>query len=196
MVDTFADLPDPADHLGEIYVVLTTTGIWPVRKSRGFWYSDGTAWAYLGDFTATYIADLYESNPDVNRFTDADVAKLSAAAAGEILIAMNCYAGDVVGGIVIPDTTMDSTVISISNNVYTGLIFGVIHDKPTATTCNVQVNGSRTDGIGLSRGMPVFVGTSGEPTTTPPITGDLQLIGLAFSSTRWIVDIAKSKVSQ
>lgn len=62
-VDVYADLPSPSTVSGKIYVVKNTTGIWPLRKSAGFWLSDGATWRYLGDFDPAYIMNLYEANP-------------------------------------------------------------------------------------------------------------------------------------
>jgi len=47
--DTYADLPVAGDYTGEIYVVLTATGIWGInRKRAGMWRSDGVNWNRLG----------------------------------------------------------------------------------------------------------------------------------------------------
>jgi hypothetical protein len=49
-VNAFTDLPPAADHTGEIYIVLTSTGVWLInRKDAGLWYSNGAAWTRLGD---------------------------------------------------------------------------------------------------------------------------------------------------
>lgn len=195
-VPTYADLPPPATVPDQVYVVLATTGVWPFRFSQGFWYSNGSAWVYLSDFTPSYIEALYESNADVNRFSDAYKAKVDATSAGEILVPMACAAGTLVGDIVIPDPSTDNTVLSLANNTYSGLVFGIIHDKPTATSCNVQTSGSYSGASGLTRGQPVFVSATGTPTTTAPALNSIQVIGTAFSSTRFVVDIAQSKVVQ
>lgn len=48
-VNTYADLPAAGDYAGEIYVVLTATGVWGVnRKRSGMWRSDGVNWNRLG----------------------------------------------------------------------------------------------------------------------------------------------------
>lgn len=48
-VANFAALPAPASATGLIYVVETSTGIWPVRRSAGMWLSNGAAWSWLGN---------------------------------------------------------------------------------------------------------------------------------------------------
>lgn len=60
-VNTFADLPDPTTTPGQRYWVLTSTGVFLVnRRSKGAYYSDGTAWSYLGDnpTTASQIGNV------------------------------------------------------------------------------------------------------------------------------------------
>jgi len=48
-VETYADLPAAGEHGGDIYVVLTATGVWGVdRKRAGMWRSDGVDWNILG----------------------------------------------------------------------------------------------------------------------------------------------------
>lgn len=49
-VSTWADLPAAADNAGAIYIVLTSTGVWPFnRKSSGMWRSDGVNWIRLDE---------------------------------------------------------------------------------------------------------------------------------------------------
>jgi len=47
-VTDYISLPAAASHMGEIYIVQTTTGIIGFRKLAGLWRSDGAAWVYLG----------------------------------------------------------------------------------------------------------------------------------------------------
>ena len=50
-VNTFADLPAPATVSGQRWWVRNSTGVWLVnRQPKGAYYSNGTAWSYLGDF--------------------------------------------------------------------------------------------------------------------------------------------------
>lgn len=48
-VANFASLPPASSASGLIYIVETSTGIWPVRRSAGMWVSNGTAWSWLGN---------------------------------------------------------------------------------------------------------------------------------------------------
>jgi len=65
-VDTYADLPTAGDHTGEIYVVLTATGVWGVnRKRTGMWRSDGVNWSRLGIApTAEQLGAIVGDAPD------------------------------------------------------------------------------------------------------------------------------------
>jgi hypothetical protein len=54
-VNTYADLPDATLHASEIYIVLTSTGVWLVnRKDAGLYYSNGAAWVRLGDIPSYF----------------------------------------------------------------------------------------------------------------------------------------------
>lgn len=193
-VNSYADLPDPATVSGQIYAVLTTTGIFPFRKSMGFYYSNGVSWAYLSDFTPAYIRDLYESNADVNRFSDAYRAKVDASAAGEVLVPMLTDVSTAIGDVVVVSDSTDNTAVSLTTNVYASLALGIIHDKPTPTTCNVQTSGSYMGSYAFVRGSTVFVGYDGKPTTDEITTGSQQVIGSALASNRFLVDFARNKV--
>jgi hypothetical protein len=47
-VPTYADLPPYSSVAGQIYVVQTSTGIWPLTKNAGLYRSTGAQWDYLG----------------------------------------------------------------------------------------------------------------------------------------------------
>jgi hypothetical protein len=54
-VTAYADLPAANLHASEIYIVLTSTGVWLfTRKSAGLYYSNGSAWTRLGDIPAYF----------------------------------------------------------------------------------------------------------------------------------------------
>lgn len=106
-----------------------------------------------------------------------------------------CSASEAIGDPVVFSLTLDKTVERITSNVYTQLVVGIINEKPTVTTCIVIVMGI-LDGIatGLSKGEAVWVSTSGGLTTTRPVTGHLQGLGIAISPTGIIVNIEQNKV--
>jgi len=47
-VPTFSALPDFATHTGKLYLVTTSTGIWPTKKHAGLYTSNGASWSRLG----------------------------------------------------------------------------------------------------------------------------------------------------
>ena len=49
-VDQYALLPAAAAHALENWLVTSTTGIWPFRKSAGLWRSNGTTWSLMMDY--------------------------------------------------------------------------------------------------------------------------------------------------
>lgn len=56
-VATYADLPDPTTVSGKTYGVLTSTGVPYISvlfggsfRAKGFYYSNGTTWIYVGEF--------------------------------------------------------------------------------------------------------------------------------------------------
>jgi hypothetical protein len=88
-VNTFADLPAASTVAGQIYVVLTATGSWLTlnRKQSGFYLSNGTTWTKLDTLSSSDIADLYELNPDTNKYTDDDKAGLTRLLSNEDIMA-------------------------------------------------------------------------------------------------------------
>lgn len=47
---TYTRLPDPTTCSGETWLVLAGTGVWPVNKPSGWYYSNETTWLYLGAY--------------------------------------------------------------------------------------------------------------------------------------------------
>lgn len=76
------------------------------------------------------------------------------------------------------ETITDNSAATIPNG-----LFGVAYSKPTSTTVEVMFLGILGGYSGLTPGNPVFIGTFGVPTHTPPLTGTLQQIGFAVSPT-------------
>lgn len=71
-VTTYALLPAPATVPGEIYVVLTSTGVYFInRHSAGFYVSDGAAWNYLAELGENYFNDA-----NLEFFDNADPSKI------------------------------------------------------------------------------------------------------------------------
>jgi hypothetical protein len=120
-------------------------------------------------------------------------AKVSGSS-NEVLLLFACDAGAAVNDVVRMSTTVDSKVDTLTSNTYSNLAIGVIASKPSTTTCYTRILGLHTGLAGLTRAKPVFVSPSGIPTTTVPVSGSLQIIGVAVSSTAMIINVAMYKV--
>ncbi|GAH65411.1 unnamed protein product, partial [marine sediment metagenome] len=71
-VDTYADLPLASGYTGEIYVVLTATGVWGInRKRSGMWRSDGVNWNRLGVADADIVA-IVQAGVKLNELQNPD----------------------------------------------------------------------------------------------------------------------------
>ena len=108
----------------------------------------------------------------------------------------DCTAAEQIGDPVVFSTIDDGAVESLTSNVYdTRLVVGIINAKASDTTCTVITMGILEDiTTGLSRGLPLWVDTSGKITTTKPSTGHWQVLGNAISATSISVNIEMRKV--
>lgn len=79
---------------------------------------------------------------------------------------------------------MDNTISSIPNG-----IFGVVYQKPTTTSAYVMFLGIKDGYSGLTVGSALYISTLGEPTHTVPLTGIVQQIGFAVSSSSFFVQL-------
>lgn len=69
VVTTYNDLPSADANAGKLAVVQQNQGVWFVNyKSKGLWYSDGSTWAYEGDYAATDEASEILYDPTGNSF--------------------------------------------------------------------------------------------------------------------------------
>jgi len=101
-----------------------------------------------------------------------------------ILLEYDCDASTVVNSLAIASDTDSNTIEPVTSNVYNGLVIGIVESKTSITSCNVRIMGLFVySPAGLSIGKPVFISASGEPTTTRPVTGSIQVIGMALTST-------------
>lgn len=76
MVATYADLVsiDPSEHNNEIYIVLSSTGIWPFNDKKGLYYSNGSSWSWLSEAPTTFSDTLFTL---VNAADNTKVVKVS-----------------------------------------------------------------------------------------------------------------------
>lgn len=93
-VVAYANLPT-ATGSGDIYIVQTSTGIWPVRRPAGLWRDSGS-WTWLGNFTWT-------AEEVVNVPAGAIVATNVQAALNELDTDLSGHIG--LGGSAHPDAT-------------------------------------------------------------------------------------------
>lgn len=200
-VATFTDLPDYAANFGSIFVVLSTTGIWPFDHELGFYIAGMSGWTYLSDFSPQYIKQLYLSNSDTNNFNDYYQTQLDlliggVATSNALVQLFDCDPDASMNSLVVADTVTDNKVLSIASNSYSNLVFGAIVSKPSPITCNVLLAGGLDGYSGLSRGQAVFVSLGGLPATTPPVSGGLQSIGIAISATKVSFNFSPNKISR
>lgn len=57
-VPTYTDLPSCSEHVDEVWLVQTTTGIYGFRKLAGFYRASPTDWTFLGDNDSDIVAML------------------------------------------------------------------------------------------------------------------------------------------
>ena len=109
-----------------------------------------------------------------------------------------CDVSVAVGDLVRASTTTDETVETVTTNVYSDIVIGMVISKPTATSCEVLFSGKVEDNglSGLTFGKVIWVGTSGEVTTTKPTTGHIQKLGVAIKSNKIFLLPSTEKVIQ
>lgn len=105
-----------------------------------------------------------------------------------------CLASVAVGDLAIADPSNADTILAISTNVYDDIVFGLVIEKPSSTTCEVLFSGKVNSLSGLSLGKVVWVSASGVPTTTKPTTGHQQKLGVAIKSDSMYLSPSLEKV--
>ena len=90
----------------------------------------------------------------------------------------------------------DDFAVVAETNTEDPSVFGLIFAKTTPTLALVMLLGAKNGYSGLVRNKNVYLGTDGKATTTPPSTGDLQILGIALSSTRILFKPILQKVRQ
>lgn len=114
-----------------------------------------------------------------------------------LTLIFNCSEFASVGDLVVTDIGSPESVIALADNDYAGLCIGQIIDKPTTITAEVLLTGVVTATVNdLAAGVPVFVGTDGKPTITPPTTDVLQIIGIGLSIDQYLVKPETNRVKR
>jgi hypothetical protein len=110
-----------------------------------------------------------------------------------------CTISEQVGDPVVLHDSIDGQVERLASNVYDKLVIGIIASKSSDTECFVVVAGV-LDPIGpggYDQALnTVWVSPTGSLTTTKPVTGHLQVLGRATSSTGIVVSIENRKTVQ
>jgi hypothetical protein len=77
-VNSFSDLPSPSLHVNEVYLVLSTEGLWLLnRKEAGLYKSTGSSWVRLGN----WIDAFKDNNLAIyNSVDNTKLAKFDASA--------------------------------------------------------------------------------------------------------------------
>jgi hypothetical protein len=141
-VDTYADLPDATTVTGEVYLVLNATGIWPfTRKQSGLYFSNGASWSLLNALTPSDIATMYESNADVNRYTNDDKALVSGATSANTpsTLVLRNASGNFSAGIITADLIGNASTATSSAN-FSGSLMGDVTGIQGATVITALSN--------------------------------------------------------
>jgi hypothetical protein len=111
-----------------------------------------------------------------------------------VITDLDCDASAVVGQPCREDPATEGRVLVYGTNQasdWPSGVFGIIVQKPEITKCNVMLFGTTSVFSGLSPGQPVFLGTNGLVSQTPPASGLLQRIGRAMTSNKVFVSIGE-----
>lgn len=79
-VSNFESLPPANEHIGQIYVVLQSTGIYLInRHERGLYFSNGATWTRLGNIPEYFRDDIFEiyDNDEPTRAVQFQVGNVS-----------------------------------------------------------------------------------------------------------------------
>lgn len=96
---------------------------------------------------------------------------------GEISKIMDCDNVVSVGDWVVQSPSVNNKAEKIANNLGTNPIIGIVKEKPTSVTCKVLFYGFFP--MLLGRGK-IHLSTIGDASTTAPITGNVQHLGISF----------------
>jgi hypothetical protein len=102
----------------------------------------------------------------------------------------DCDSSTLVGQPVILSSTEINKVIVPNNNFDVMPIFGIVESKITATTCKVITHGySDVTFTGLVKNKNIFLSSDGALTTDVPLSGYMQILGIAYEDNKMYVNI-------
>jgi hypothetical protein len=125
----------------------------------------------------------YRFNPFTGLFDNVSGAGGTVEYAEKVAAEFNCAAEVVVGDLVRPSETDADTVLRVTSNTYSGLVFGIVIEKISSVRCKVLVSGKITGLTALDLGKAIYVNDVGGITTTPPLTGHRQKLGISINAT-------------
>lgn len=99
----------------------------------------------------------------------------------------SCAASAVVGDFVMHSTSLAQTVEVVTDNHSPNQVIGMIKAKPTAESASLTYLGVVGGFSGLSVGAKVFLSSTGRPSTDKPSVGYMQILGVAISSTEFLL---------
>lgn len=174
-VNTFANLPSAAAFPGAVYLVLNATGIWPfTRRQSGLYFSNGSSWSLLNALTPSDIATMYESNPDVNRYSNSEKAIVASA----IQDTVNIGSGTGVYGGKVGTNIQLKTLVAGAN-------IGITNDSSTVTISAIgssenfsynRILAGTSKIVPVNQQMVVYQELEIEPTAELEIQGEVVLI--------------------
>lgn len=141
-VTDYASLPAASSFTAKIYVVETSTGIWPLRKPAGLWLSNGTAWNWLGN--TTLVASEIINTP------------AGTIAATDIQGAINELDGDV-QTLVTNQYTDEKARDAIGAALVAGSNITITVNDP-ADTITISSTGGGGGGLTIGSSIPVVLG--------------------------------------
>lgn len=115
------------------------------------------------------------------------------SATGEFYLpSVACDASLSIGDLVYESLTVDNKVVEVTDNTSALIpngVLGLCILKPTTTTANILLVGKASGFSGFTRGLALFVQTDGSIGHAVPPTGMVQQLGIASSSTQFILNL-------
>jgi len=138
------------------------------------------------------VASKFKFNPFTGYFDMVEDLNSLGSVENVVLKDMICETTALTGELVKEDPSVNNKVLEIVDNVPANLptgVFGVIISKSSPTLCNVMLFGTVVVLSGLTPGTEIFLHTDGTITHTPPVTGLLQKLGRALTTTKAFWDL-------
>lgn len=119
----------------------------------------------------------------------------SVVSGGSTTVVMDCDSSLAVNDLVSASFSVNNLVDEVTSNSALSVphgILGLCFSKPTSITCEVLLVGKVTGLSGLTVGQALYLQTDGSIAHAIPSTGVVQQIGIAISSTQFILNIQQA----